>query len=41
MIQAVDEQHAVQAAQGDWLYLKGNAFPGLAGEAHWWLALTL
>eukprot|EP00775_Hariotina_reticulata_P006604 gene6604-6832_t len=31
-IGAVDEQYAVQAAQGDWLYLKGNAFPGLAEE---------
>jgi hypothetical protein len=31
-VAGVEEQHGIQAAAGDLLYLKGNAFPGLLGE---------
>lgn len=31
-VAGVDEQHDIQAAAGDLLFLKGNAFPGLLGE---------
>ena len=31
-IAGVDEQHGVQTAAGDLLFLKGNAFPGLYGR---------
>lgn len=31
-IAAVDDAHACQTGQGDMLFLKGNAFPGLYGE---------
>lgn len=31
-ITGVEEEHGIQTALGDLLFLKGNAFPGLLGE---------